>query len=102
MFDFHLLETFKYYLLNILLISIGSPLWRGDYEVSFQKHALQQVAKRDVPWDLVKKTIFEGKFQRFGNDKVRIWKRFNRGTIICIGVFEQDNRIRVITVELGR
>ncbi len=101
MFDFPLLQSFKYYLFNILLISIPWILFRGDYEVSFQKHALQQAARRDVSWDLVKKTIYEGKFERFGNDKVRIWKRFNRGSIICIGVIGLT-RIRVITVEVGR
>ncbi len=100
MFDFHFLESFKYYLLNILLISIGYPLWRGDYRVVFAEHATFRSIQRDIPWDLVEKTVFEGKFERFGGNKVRIKKFFSRGSVICIGVITNDE-IKIITIERG-
>lgn len=100
MFDFYFLESFKYYLVNILLISIGSPLFRGDHAVVFADHATIRAIQRRIPWDLVEKTVFEGKFKRFGGNKVRITKSFLKGAIICIGVIE-NQEIKIITIERG-
>ncbi len=99
MFDLSLFASFKYYLVNILLISIG-PLFRGDYEVFFADHATRRAVQRKIPLDLIEKTVFEGKFERFGENKIKIKKRFWHGAIICIGVIEND-RIKILTVERG-
>ncbi len=99
MFNFAALETIKYYLVNILLISIG-PLFRGDYEVLFVDHAARRAAQRKIPLDLLERTVFEGKFERFGGNKVKISKDYRKGAIICIGIIERD-RIKIITIERG-
>lgn len=99
MFDLFALESLKYYLINILLISFG-PFFRGDFEVFFADHAMRRAAQRQISLDLLEKTIFEGKFERFGGNNIRIKKRFLSGAIICIGAIEKD-RIKIITVERG-
>ncbi|MFH0713648.1 MAG: DUF4258 domain-containing protein [Candidatus Micrarchaeota archaeon] len=98
---FELLENFKYYLLNIILISSYWRLFRGDYEVFVLEHAAIRAAQRKIPRELLERTLYEGKFERFGNNKVRICKNFHRGKVICIGVIEKD-KIKIITVEVGR
>ncbi len=93
-------ETIKYYLADILLISFAS-LFRGDYEILILDHAARRAAQRRIPMELLEKTIYEGKFERFGDNKVRIRKDFRKGAIICIGVIYKD-RIKIITVEIGK
>ncbi|MDP3741839.1 MAG: DUF4258 domain-containing protein [Candidatus Micrarchaeota archaeon] len=94
------LGSFKYYLFNILLISIPQRLFRGDYEVVFSNHALRRMVERRISWELVKKTVFEGKFERFGDNRIKLSKRFNDGAIICVGVV-QNSEIWVVTIERG-
>lgn len=61
--------SFKYYLLNILLISFG-PFFRGDYEVFFADHAMRRAAQRQIPLDLLERTVFEGIARYKNNTKI--------------------------------
>ena len=76
-------------------------LWRGDYEVVIRKHALLRAVERDIPQDLVEKTLRYGKFERYAKHGLRIWKDFHEGRIACVGQTE-GGRIVIFTITINR
>ena len=74
---------------------------RGEYEIEVRTHALEQSLERQIPWELVKATIYRGKFDSFGKHGVKIWKEFNIGRITCVG-FREGYMLKIVTITINR
>lgn len=73
-----------------------------DSGIEFSKRAVIRAAQRGITWDMVKATIYGGRHENFGKNMIKFKKDFKRGAVICVGEWKDVNRLKIITIELGR
>lgn len=74
-------------------------LSRGEFEVVFSRHAIKRAVERNIHWDLIERTIFNGKIRRVGDNFIWFSKDFHRGTVLCKAVEAGQGQLLVMTVE---
>jgi ketopantoate hydroxymethyltransferase len=70
-------------------------------EVWVSTHAVKQARKSHIIYpDMVYATINGGTIKRFGKNCIKFFKKYKRGTVICVGE-ELSHAIIIKTVEWG-
>ena len=75
---------------------------RGDFEIVLSRHAIKRAIGRQIPWDLIRTTIFEGKFERRGGEFIWLKKKFEQGTVVCKARCVSSTEALVVTIEWRR
>ncbi len=75
---------------------------RGDWALTFSRHAITRAAGRRIYWDLIRSTVFEGEIERRGGEFLWFTKRFNKGKVVCKARITHENEARVVTIEWRR
>ena len=72
-------------------------MYKPPYEIIFTKHALLQARVRNIHPDILEDTIQNGRFKRFGKNRLKIIKEYHRATIICVDE-KIGNTIKIVTM----
>lgn len=75
-----------------------NPVLKGEIEVWFSSHAVFRADERGVSFEMLEDAVMTGKFEDFGNECIKISKRFDKGELVCVGAWASRNKIHVKTV----
>lgn len=84
-----------------LLVDTMDDIYIDGKLVWVSVHAIKQARSRQIAFpDQVYEVLKTGKIKRFGKNHLKIMKKSNKGSIICIGI-DVGDQIIIKTIERG-
>jgi hypothetical protein len=71
-----------------------------SYELEIKRHVFIRAVQRGIHPDMIESTIKGGKQIKFGKNRIKFIKRFNRFSVICVDEII-GSTIRIVTIERG-